>query len=153
MTTKILKISQLVVYLIITSQLLFYLIILSDSMKQISLPSFIELRKVVDPLMESRFRTIYYSGIILTLAVVILSARKPDSSLFITSSIAMVCLIVDVTIALKGNVPINALINAYTPGDTTQNWSALRLEWLKLINIRGGFITVGMVSQLIGLIW
>lgn len=144
---------QLVVYLIITSQLLFYMIILSDSLKQVSLPNFIELRKVVDGLMEGRFRIIYYSGLILTLAVVILYAKKPDSILFITSTIAMVCLIIDVTIAMKGNIPINALINAYTPGDTTQDWSALRLEWLRLVNIRGAFITVGMVSQFIGFIW
>jgi hypothetical protein len=153
MTIKILKLLQMVAYLIVTSQVLFYLLILSDSLAQVSLPSFIELRKVVDALMEGRFRIIYYSALILTLAVVILSAKKPDSLLFITSSFALVCLIIDVTIAMKGNIPINALINSYTPGDSSQNWSALRLEWLRLMNIRGTFITVGFVSQLTGLLW
>ena len=152
-TTKILKLLQMIVYLIITSQLVFYMLILSESLKHVSLASFIDIRKAVDGLMEGGFKIIYYSGLILTLAVVILSAKKPDSLLFITSAIALVCLIIDVTIAMKGNVPINALINAYTPGDTSQNWSALRLEWLRLINIRGAFISVGMVSQFVGMTW
>lgn len=153
MTTKILRLLQLVVYLIITSQLLFYLLILSDSLKQVSLPNFIELRKTVDMLMENRFRVIYYTGIILTLAVLILSTKKPGSIFFVTSCIALVCLIIDVSIAMKGNIPINKLINAYLPGDTSQDWSALRLQWLQLMNIRGVFIVTGFVSQLVGLVW
>jgi hypothetical protein len=153
MTTKILRLLQLVVYLIITSQVLFYLIILSDAMKQTSLENFIELRKIVDGLMGTRFRVIYYAGLILTLSVVILLLKKPDSVLFTTSCIALVCLIIDVSIAMKGNIPINNLINTYTAGDTTHDWSALRIQWLKLINIRGGFITVGMLSQIAGLLW
>jgi hypothetical protein len=153
MTTKILRLLQLAVYLIITSQALFYLIILSDAMKQVSLENFIEFRKIVDGLMGTRFRVIYYVGLILTLSVVILLLKKPDSVLFITSCIALVCLIIDVSIAMKGNIPINNLINTYTPGDTTQDWSALRTQWLNLINIRGGFVTVGMLSQIAGLLW
>lgn len=153
MATKILRLLQLVAYLVITSQLLFYLMILSDSMKQISLVNFIEVRKVVDALMEHRFRIVYYTGVILTLAVVILSAKKPDSIFFVTSSIALVCLIIDVSIAMKGNIPINKLINSYLPGDTSQDWSALRLHWLQLVNIRAIFIVTGFASQLFGLIW
>ncbi len=153
MTTKILKLLQMLVYLAITSQLLFYLLILSDSLKYISLANFIELRKVVDGMMETRFRIIYYSGLILTLAVVILAARKPGSMFFITSSIALVCLIIDVTIAMKGNIPINALINSYTNENNDHDWQALRLEWLRLINIRGIFAVTGMISLFIGFIW
>ena len=153
MTTKILRLLQLVVYLIITSQLLFYLLILSDTLKQVSLPNFIELRKVVDTLMENRFRIIYYTGIILTLAIFLLSTKKPDSIFFVTSCIALVCLIIDVSIAMKGNIPINKLINAYLPGDTSQDWSALRLQWLQLVNIRCIFIVTGFASQLAGLVW
>lgn len=153
MTTKILRLLQLAVYLIITSQLLFYLFILTDAMKQVSLDNFLELRKIVDGLMGARFRVIYYAGLILTLTVVILLLKKTDSVLFITSCIALVCLIIDVTIAMKGNIPINTLINNYTPGDTSQDWSALRSQWLNLINLRGAFITFGMLSQMVGLLW
>ena len=153
MTTKILRLIQICVYLIITSQLLFYFIILSDALKQVSLENFLELRKIVDALMSTRFRVIYYSALILTLTVVVLTFKKPDSILFVTSVIALVCLIVDVTIAMKANVPINSLINEYTPGNTNHDWNSLRLEWLNFINIRAIFVVVGMVSQIAGLLW
>lgn len=153
MTTKILRLIQICVYLIITSQLLFYFIILSDALKQVSLENFLELRKMVDALMSTRFRVIYYSALILTLTVVVLTFKKPDSILFVTSVIALVCLIVDVTIAMKANVPINSLINEYTPGNTNHDWNSLRLEWLNFINIRAIFVVVGMVSQIAGLLW
>ena len=153
MTTKILRLIQICVYLIITSQLLFYLLILSDALKQVSLENFLELRKIVDALMSTRFRVIYYSALILTLTVVVLTFKKPDSILFVTSVIALVCLIVDVTIAMKANVPINSLINEYTPGNTNHDWNSLRLEWLNFINIRAIFVVVGMVSQIAGLLW
>ena len=100
MTTKILRLIQICVYLIITSQLLFYFIILSDALKQVSLENFLELRKIVDALMSTRFRVIYYSALILTLTVVVLTFKKPDSILFVTSVSALVCVIVDVTIAM-----------------------------------------------------
>jgi hypothetical protein len=153
MTTKILRLIQICVYLIITSQLLFYLIILSDALKQVSLDNFLELRKIVDALMSTRFRIIYYSALILTLTVVVLALKKPGSILFVTSAIALLCLIIDVTIAMKANVPINTMINQYTPGDITHDWNSLRFKWLNLINIRGYFIIVGVISQLVGLIW
>lgn len=153
MTTKIIRILQLSVYLIITSQLLFYLVILSDALKQVSLDNFMELRKIVDGLMTTRFRVIYYAALILTLTVVILSIKNPTSVIFVTSCVALVCLIIDVTLAMRGNVPINSIVNAYSPGDMTHNWAGLRLQWLKLINIRGSFVVLGIVSQLAGLIW
>jgi hypothetical protein len=153
MAINIIRLMQLMVYMVITSQLLFYFFILSDSLKLVSLENFIELRKVVDLSFGHRFKMIYYAGLLLSLTVVLLQIKQPGSILFITAVISLVCLLVDVAIAMKGNVPINSLFNNYQSGDTTQNWQALRLEWINLINIRGAFIVTGICAQLIGLVF
>lgn len=153
MAIKILKTVQFLMFLVVTSQLLFYFVVLSDALKQVSLLNFIELRKVVDMIMVARFKLIYYAALLLTLAVAVAHIKQPLSLQFIAYAIALVCIGVDVAIATKGNIPINTLINNFTPGDQSQDWEHLRTRWLQLINIRAVFVVVGMVSVFVGALW
>lgn len=153
MATNILRLSQLIVYLIISSQLIFYFFILSDALKQVSLQNFIELRKIIDITFGHRFKIIYYSGFILSLAVVIVNIKEAERIALFASVIALICLAIDIGIAMKGNVPINNLFNQFEANHGRQNWSALRTSWLKLINARAVFICIGMVAQFVGLLW
>jgi uncharacterized membrane protein len=152
MAVHFVRLIQLIAYLVITSQLLFYMFILSDSLKKVSLNNFLELRKVIDVSFGHRFRVIYYSGLILSLIAVLLYVNEPGSILFITTAIGFICLVADVAIAMKCNVPLNTLFNNYQPADVTHNWQTLRLQWIRFINIRGVFIVIGMVTQMAGLL-
>lgn len=149
---KIIRLLQVVSYLAVTSQLLFYLIILIDGLKVIPIEHFLEQRKVIDQLMIGRFKFMYYACLALSLLMVILTAKDPESLLFITTAIALVCLLVDVVVATKGNGPINALVNTYAGEGPYAGWEVVRTQWLGYIQYRGVAITIGMLSLLAGLV-
>ena len=69
-------------YLLVTSQVLFYLFILNDALKKVSLESYFEQRKVIDSLMLTRFKAMYYGCLILTILAVMVASRHPSSLLF-----------------------------------------------------------------------
>ncbi len=155
---KTLRLLQLVSYTIVASQFIFYLIILSGALRNVSITNFLEQRRAVDGLMQQRWKVVYYSCLALSTVMVAVSARQPGSWVFITSVIAMLCLVVDVVLALKGNEPINRMVNlaALTPkppkGDFS-NWEDLRVQWLRLIEIRGVITVSGLGALLVGLVW
>jgi hypothetical protein len=138
-------------YLLITSQLLFYIYILSDALRIVPINNYLELRKTIDSGFGSRFSLMYYSCLALSLVVVLMSPGKPTSVVFITSLIALICVIADVLIAMKGNVPLNQLTNDYTQHNGT-DWNTIRSQWLKLIGYRAVITVSGMLALFAGLL-
>jgi hypothetical protein len=125
---------HLLSYLVVTSQLLFYLVILSDAMKVISLDNYFEQRRVIDTLMNRRFRGMYYACLLLSLTTTILASVDVTSLFFISTAISFLCLIADVVIAQKKNIPLNVLSNTYSAGNENQEWENVRMQWLKFIH-------------------
>jgi len=152
-TLKIIRTLQVITYLLISSQLLFYLLVLGDALKLVSIENFMEQRKAVDSIILVRYKWLYYSSLLICIAAVIVSARKPISPFFISSAIALICLVVDVLIAVNLNIPINAQFNSYGEGTGLTDWNAIRLQWLDFIRYRGISIAIGMLSLIIGLVW
>jgi|SRR5688572_25182426 len=150
---NIVRLLHLMSYLIVTSQLLFYLVILGDAMKMISLNNYFEQRRVIDTLMTRRFRMIYYACLLLSLVTTMLAGIDPTSPFFISTMVAFLCVVIDVIIAQKKNIPLNSLSNTYVTGNENQEWEHVRNEWLKFIQYRGAFIVVGMTALLIGLVF
>lgn len=150
---KIIRLLQLASYLTVTSQLLFYLVILGDAMKVISLNNYFEQRRVIDTVMNKRFRVIYYTCLLLTLLTTVLAAGDFTSFFFISTAISFVCVVGDVVIAQKKNIPLNALSNTYTAGDKNQEWELIRSQWLTFLQYRGVLIVIGMIALLSGLVF
>lgn len=150
-TFKTIRLIHLLSYLLVTSQLLFYLVIFCDAIKQTSIENFMEHRKGVEQVIDPRLKMIYYSCLALSIAAILTSMKKPSSVFFITAAIALICLLVDMLIAIKGNIPLNNMIRE---GVLQQhmNWESVRTQWLNFIRVRGVFITIGMTSLLVGLI-
>jgi uncharacterized membrane protein len=149
---KTVRLLHLLSYLLVTSQVLFYLFILCDSLKVISLENFIELRKVIDSLMIGRFKVMYYSCLALCVIAVVLAAKQPSSGFFITSVMALIFLIADLWITVRGSMPLNELMHTYTPGHSTADWETVRTQWLDYMKYRGIIITMGMTTLIGGLI-
>lgn len=148
-TIQILRFLQLLSFLVVATQLMYYLFVMGEALKGISINGFLEQRQVVDALVVKRLRFFYYTSLLLTLTVAVLTAKQPASPAFITSVIAFVCLVADIAIALKGNGPINALVNTWAPGQpTTANWEAVRVQWLDFIRYRGIISAAGLLSLL-----
>jgi hypothetical protein len=144
-TTNIFRVLQLLAYFLVTIQLTYYLYLMGDAMKQVSLDNFFEQRKIVHALVMKKHQPVYYICLALSLLVIILTIKQPSSMVFICSCIAFLCLIIDIVIAMKGNGPINNASENYFPG-AAGNWEAMRLQWLKFINIRGVFSSIGFLS-------
>jgi hypothetical protein len=140
-------------YLLVTSQVLFYLFILSDALKAISLDSFFEQRKAIDSLMHGRFKLMYYSCLAISVVTVLVAASNPSSSFFISSLIALILLIVDLVITMKGSLPLNAIAHTYAPGSDSLKWEILRTEWLTYMKYRGIVITSGMAALMTALVF
>lgn len=151
-TIKIIRFLHLLIYLCVTSQVLFYLIVYSEALKLTSITNFLEQRKAIEQIIAGRYIIIYFVCLLLSLGVVIVSYRLNDKAFFITSMVALLCLFIDLSIAMAGNIPINKQINQLTGQINYSQWEALRSDWLRFFSYRGVFTTIGMLSLLIGLI-
>jgi hypothetical protein len=149
---KVLKLIQLLSYMMVTAQLLFYLLVYIDALKLLPIQDFIEHRKAIEPLIASRLKIIYYACLGISLLMIVLQIKEFNSLAFITSAIAFSCLLLDVLIALKGNVPINTIINS-TPFEMRNDWDALRATWLNFFVYRGILSLTGIASLFVGLIF
>lgn len=150
---KTLRVVHLFSFLLVTSQVLFYLFILSDALKAISLDGFFEQRKAIDTLMIGRFKAMYYSCLVLSILTVLATLRNPGSPFFISSSLALVCLALDLYITTQYSLPLNAIAHTYAPGKEGVEWETLRIQWLTYMKYRGVIITIGMMGLLIGLVF
>ena len=150
---KTIRLLHLISYLLVTSQVLFYLVILCGALKVVSLENYFEQRKVIDTLMVGRFKLMYYSCLVLSILVVILSIRQPTSLFFVSSVIALIFLAIDLTITVKGSLPLNAISNTFGTSSQSVNWETVRIQWLDYMKYRGIAITIGMVGLLAGLVF
>src|SRR6187200_975262 len=119
---KSIRFLHLLNYMLITSQVLFYLFILCKALKAVSLENYFEQRKVIDLLMVKRFKGMYYSCIVLSIAAVTVSAGQPATFFFISSVSALILLSVDLAITVKGSLPLNALSHSYGTSTENVNW-------------------------------
>ena len=151
-TIKIIQFLHLIFYVTVSSQLIFYLVIMSGALKLVTVDNFAELRKAIDSVADFRLRIVYYGCLALSLATTIIFFYQGSQPLFITSCIALLCLVIDLVIAVKGNIPLNEQINTYFTGNNAIDLDALRIQWIKFITYRGLFIVTGMISLLAGLL-
>lgn len=139
-------------YLLVTAQLLFYLFILSHALNLVSIENFLEQRKIIDTMFANRIRLSYYCCLALSVIMVVMTAKNLSSTIFVSCAIALICLIADIIIAQKGNVPLNTLVNAHATTNGNTDWETVRIQWLSFIKYRAIFTTTGMLSLLAGLV-
>ena len=148
MYTEKIRLLQLLVVIIIASQGIFYFIGCAEAMKHLTVPVFADYRKALDSVIAGRLRILYYSALILGITVLILSRQHMSGLVFICTLVATICILVDVLLALKESIPINAQFNQYPAGDVS-DWRSLQLSWVKLIVIRGVFSSTALVALLV----
>jgi hypothetical protein len=150
---KIIRLLHCVCFLIVTSQLLYYVFVMGDAMKAININSFIEQRKIVDPMVHQRHIPFYYATLLLGVVLLAMQYRQWNSLLSITTAVATLLVITDIVIALKFNVPINQYINQYKAGDDSSTLETLRNRWITFIELRGIISMTGMVLLFAGMIF
>lgn len=152
MYIKILHLIQIIAYVVVASQLIFYLMVLIDALKKVSLHNFLEQRQAVDSIFLKRYQPIYYTALLFTLIMVTINVYQALANALLLQSVALLCLVADITIARRKNAPINKQVNTYTPGDQNADWQSIRIQWLNFIRVRGIFIAIGLFALIVDLL-
>lgn len=137
-------------YSIIVSQSFMYILALKQVQLTMDVNPYTELRKLIDGSMNKTFRYVIYFALLSNLVLLLITIKNPGNLLFITTAIAFVALIVDTLIAVKGNIPINEAINAWTTDKYPANWTEFRSKWLQYFHYRQIANITGFISLLVG---
>ncbi|MEI9945942.1 MAG: hypothetical protein WDN26_17190 [Chitinophagaceae bacterium] len=84
---------------------------------------------------------------------IILTSKHPGSLLFITSVIGFAAFIADAVFMIKGNMPVNNLINTWTPEKYPSDWALHRDKWLSVFKWRQLMNITGFISLLVGVVF
>jgi hypothetical protein len=153
MYTKIILLFTVLAYSVIVGQSYMYIIALKNVQNSMQAGSYIELRKLLDSSFRANFKYAVYSALFANLLLVISTIKTAGSLLFITAAIAFVALIADVLLMMKGNMPINNLINTWTMDNFPSNWADYRTKWLRIFFYREIAMITGFISLVTGAVF
>jgi uncharacterized membrane protein len=153
MGIKITLFITLLMYAVVISQSFFYILAMSSTLKKMQAGTYIETRNLLTQNLQAPLQVVYYTTLGASLLLTSFSVVNPAGWLFITSVIALVALLADVLLAVKGNIPLNKFINSWTTDNYPENWKQYRSKWFNLYHIRQALNITGFVSLLAGLIF
>lgn len=153
MFIALISLITIISYSIIVSQSFMYLLALKYTQINLDAPAYITVRHLIDTAMNRNFRYVVYVTLLLNLVLVILSATAPSGLSFISATVAFICLVADTLITVKGNLPINAVINKWTADNYPQNWKEYRAAWLRYFRYRQIVNIAGFLSLLAGAVF
>jgi hypothetical protein len=141
---------SLIAYSFVASQPLFYLVALGRAQRALSAPAYIELRQHVNAVMTKRVPLIYGGALATVLLVLALSIWIRSASGLVASAVALVCLAADVFLMLRANVPINAVVDRWSPTEYPDDWERFRAQWFETFAYRQIVLLAGFVALLVG---
>lgn len=153
MVQKIILLVSVLTYSIIVSQSFMYILALKNMQLSLDGSTYTVVRKLIDSSMRDNFKYAVYGALIANLALVGITARNPGGLLFICSAIAFLALVADTVIMLKGNLPVNDLINSWSTDSIPQNWPEIRVKWFHYYHYRQVANIIGFCSLLTGAIF
>jgi hypothetical protein len=153
MIIKITLFITLLMYAFVISQSFFYILAMSSAMKKMQAATFIETRNLLTSRLELPLQIVYYTALAASVLLVGFSVVNPTGILFITAVIALIALVADALLALKGNIPLNNFISSWTTSDYPENWTLYRAKWFSLYHVRQALNITGFIALLAGFIF
>ncbi len=153
MLIKITLFITLVMYACIVGQSFFYILALTNATKKMQATAYIETRKLSDAELRAKLSLLYYAALATSLLLTAFSVVNPNGILFISSVVALAALVIDVVIALKGNIPINKVINKWSVNQYPDNWQQVRSKWFCIYQVRQVVNIAGFMALLAGLVF
>ncbi|ULQ53308.1 hypothetical protein [Flavihumibacter fluvii] len=144
---------NLLLYSIIVSQSFSYIISLEDVQRKMDAATYITFRKQTDKNFLKKFSKVVYGTIATNTLLVVMTSNYTTGLLFITAALAWVALVVEILLTLKGNMPINRLVNTWTTENYPDNWEMHREKWLQVFRKRQVLNITGFLLLLIGAIF
>jgi len=142
----------LVAYSVIVSQSFMYILSLKNVQLNLDINAYIQVRKHLNANMNSKFRYVTYIALLSNLALVIFMFPTMSSPLFSAAVVGFAGLIVDTSITVKGNLPINAIMDQWSSENYPKEWAMYRYKWLWLFKYRQIANVTGFLALLIGAI-
>ncbi len=153
MSNKIILLVTMLAYSIIVSQSFMYILALKDVQLKLEFNTYTEIRKLIDFSMRANFTYVIYAALLSNILLVLSNIKNPSSLIFITTTISLIALIADVLLTLKGNLPINDIINTWSSDNYPKNWSEIRMQWFNIFQYRQIVNITGWISLLIGVVF
>jgi hypothetical protein len=153
MITKIILAITLLAYAMIASQAFMYMLSLKQVQLNLGADSYTEIRKLTDISMRASFKYVIYAALLANVLLVLLAAKAPSSLVFCTATIALLALVAEIVLTLKGNLPINDIINTWSADSVPANWTAFRDKWFTIFQYRQIASITGFISLLIGAVF
>jgi len=153
MEIKITLFTTLLLYAFVISQSFFYILAMSRVTKSMQAVTYIESRQLLDKNLQSSLSLVYYLALASSIALTAFCVINPSGILFVCSVVSLVSLIIDVVLTLRGNVPLNKIINTWTASNYPADWKVYRSKWFFVYNLRQVANIIGFISLLAGLIF
>jgi uncharacterized membrane protein len=130
-----------------------YMIALRNVQENMGAAFYIELRKLLERNFLRKYKLVVYSALLLS-CLLLLAALFQSSVLFLAGSIlAFAGLLADVLLAIKGNMPINRIINNWTLQTFPVNWIQYRSKWLYWFSWRQLASISGFIALLVSVVF
>jgi hypothetical protein len=130
-----------------------YILALKNVQLNLDANAYTQVRKLIDVSMRSNFKYVIYAAMLGNLLLVVSTVKSPASVLFIAATVAFVALVVDTLLTVKGNLPINNIINSWEPGSAPTNWADYRAKWFAIFQYRQVSNIIGFLSLLVGAVF
>lgn len=153
MEIRIVLLVNLLAWSFLVGQSFMYIIALGNVQRSLDAASYIELRKLLDRNFRLKFRFVFYATLITSPLLTLLCCLGTGSVLFITSVIALAAIIADTLLMMKGNMPINNLINSWSVEHYPADWKQYRSKWLYVFQWRQVANITGFTSLLTGVVF
>jgi uncharacterized membrane protein len=150
---KITLFITILLYAMVISQSFFYILAMSRATRKMQAVTYIESRQLLDQVLQSTLSTVYYLTGAASIALVAFCVINPTGVLFFCAIIAFISLLVDIVLSLKGNVPLNKVINTWTPSNFPSNWKEYQAKWFFIYRIRQAANITGFIALVAGLIF
>ena len=142
----------LVLFALVVSQPLFYLVALGRASHALSAPAYVELRQQVNAVMNVRLVPLYGATFASVAWLAWAALARGESLLAAAALFALAGLVADGVLAVRRNVPINALMSGWSPASPPADWEAQRARWSAAFSVRQIVLSVTYAALLAGVV-
>jgi hypothetical protein len=142
----------LLLFAFVVSQPFFYLLALDRASNALAGPAYVALRQQINAAIEKPLIRLYVITLLAAIALSVLAFVQGARGLALGSGIAAICLAVDAVLAVKRNVPINTIMNAWSTSDLPEEWATYRAHWNAAFTARKVVLAAGFLALVAGLV-
>lgn len=141
--------ASLLTYAVVVSQPLAYMVFLRAAQRQLSGAAYIEMRQRINAVMNGRLSWIYLGTLAALVLLITAAWRSGAWTVLAAAAVATGCLFADTHFMLRQSVPINAVVDGWSPADPPADWTDHREKWFAVFGKRQVVLLVGFSSLLV----